>query len=85
MAYPSEGSKRDKVRKYLQTHFVDQKKSLEEINKKDLARVLINQFPGVWKSIEQARSTIRDVMGCSGPKTRDSISDNKKKLYFVKI
>lgn len=82
MAYPSKGSKREKVRKYLQKKFVDKGLSLDEVNKEDLARKLMLQMPGVWLTLNAARHTIRDVMGCGGEKTRIGISDPEKIKYY---
>lgn len=82
MAYPSKGSKRQKVRKFLQKKFVDKGESLNEINKKDLARKLMKAMPGLWDTLDAARHTVRDVMGCSGEKTRVGLSDPEKVKYY---
>lgn len=82
MAYPSKGSKREKVRKYLQKEFVSKGKSLDDINKVQLAFRLMAMWPGTWLNLNAARHTIRDVMGCGGEKTRIGISDPEKLKYY---
>lgn len=84
MAYPSKGSKRDKVRKYLEKKYVKKGIPLDGINKKELARKLMEEMPGLWSNLHAARHTVRDVMGCSGPKTREGLSDPWKLKFFDK-
>jgi len=82
MAYPSKGSKREKIRKHLQTEFINKGKCLTNVNKMRLARYLMNKWPGTWSSLNAARHSVRDVMGCGGDKTRIGISDPDKLKYY---
>jgi hypothetical protein len=84
MAYPSKGSKREKVRKYLEKKYVSKGIPLDTLNKKDVARQLMKSMPDLWTSLDAARHTVRDVMGCSGPKTRQGISHPEKVKYFAR-
>ena len=67
-------TKRDIVRKFIAENKLK--------SKKQIARELVEQFPSLFHTLENARSTVRYVTGSHGQKHRDSIIGPEKTRFF---
>lgn len=59
-------TKSEILRKYLEENYVGKGISLDTIEKKSLARVILQKFPKIFRDVEHARHVIRYVMGQQG-------------------
>ncbi len=50
--------------------------------KRDLARELVRLYPNDWKTIDDARSSVRVVLGSCGDKHRVEVKDPEKLRFF---
>ena len=51
-------------------------------SKKGIARTLFEQYPGMWKDLEDVRGCVRYVMGSAGERKRKEITDPEKSKFF---
>jgi hypothetical protein len=70
------------VRKYLDDNFVNKGISLDTVEKKGIARVLLKKHPKEFQNLENTRGIIRHVMGQKGESTRGKMKDPQKEKYY---
>jgi len=72
----------DIVRKYLDDNYVKKGISLDTVEKKGIARVMMKKHGKLFGDLEKARGVVRRVMGQYGNRERTKITDPEKQKYY---